>query len=347
MLRPIFDIHDQCQLYKPTHGNITSGQGNDTRLAYLEADFSKAKQFQGIMTTKRALIFGEVLFDIFEDGEAVLGGAPFNVAWHLHGFGANPLFVSRIGEDALGQQVSRAMQEWGMDRSGLQIDPLRPTGSVSVTLDAGQPSYTINEDAAYDFINTEDIQSVLTTPPDLLYHGSLITRHDTSRQTLLNLRHSLPAPLFVDINLRAPWHRREQAEPLLSNVSWLKLNEDELQVFAGRPLTDRNAMEMAASDLLAQFGWQLIIVTMGSEGAFLVKPDTISHTPPAPTEDLIDTVGAGDALSSVILLGILNDWDMEITLQRAVGFASAICEQKGATSFNRDLYHRFLEVWNY
>ena len=35
----------------------------------------------------RAIIFGEVLFDTFPDGTAVLGGAPFNVAWHLQGFG--------------------------------------------------------------------------------------------------------------------------------------------------------------------------------------------------------------------------------------------------------------------
>jgi len=29
------------------------------------------------------LVYGEVLFDLFDDGQEVLGGAPFNVAWHL------------------------------------------------------------------------------------------------------------------------------------------------------------------------------------------------------------------------------------------------------------------------
>ena len=38
----------------------------------------------------RPVVFGEVLFDCFEDGSKVLGGAPFNVAWHLAGFGAEP-----------------------------------------------------------------------------------------------------------------------------------------------------------------------------------------------------------------------------------------------------------------
>ena len=298
------------------------------------------------MTTNRALIFGEVLFDIFEDGEAVLGGAPFNVAWHLHGFGADPLFVSRIGEDRLGQQVSQAMQDWGMDRSGLQLDSSHPTGTVSVSLQSGQPSFNINEAVAYDYINTEYIQDILQAPPALIYHGSLITRNNTSRQALFTLRESLQSPLFIDINLRAPWHSKQQAEPLIQGVSWLKLNEDELQILAETELQEADAAEQAASKLLIQYGLKFIVVTMGSEGAFLVRPDEIVRSPPAPTEDLIDTVGAGDALSSVILFGILNAWDMDITLQRAVVFASAVCEQRGATSFDTDLYKRFLSSWN-
>ena len=52
----------------------------------------------------RPVILGEVLFDRFPDATEVLGGAPFNVAWHLQGFGAAPLFVSRVGADAAGER---------------------------------------------------------------------------------------------------------------------------------------------------------------------------------------------------------------------------------------------------
>ena len=299
------------------------------------------------MTIDRALIFGEVLFDVFEGGEAVLGGAPFNVAWHLHGFGANPLFVSRIGDDPLGWEVIQAMEEWGMDQAGLQVDTEHPTGSVSVTLQSGQPSFTIEEGAAYDYIETEHIDRILHHhTPALIYHGSLITRHNKSRHGLMHLRSRLNSPVFIDINLRAPWNSKEQAEGLVHGAAWLKLNEDELQVFAAKKLVDRAAAEQAAHELLIHYGLQFLVVTMGDEGAFLVRPNSVYQTPPAPTEDLIDTVGAGDALSSVILFGILNAWELDTTLQRAVTFASAICEQRGATSLNTDLYKHFLEQWN-
>ncbi len=85
------------------------------------------------------VIFGEVLFDRFPDGNSVLGGAPFNVAWHLQAFGARPLLISSVGDDELGAEIRQTMQDWGMDDSGLQTDAAHPTGTVEVSFNAGEP----------------------------------------------------------------------------------------------------------------------------------------------------------------------------------------------------------------
>jgi fructokinase len=45
----------------------------------------------------RPLVVGEVLFDVMPDGNRILGGAPFNVAWHLQAFGLKPLLITRVG----------------------------------------------------------------------------------------------------------------------------------------------------------------------------------------------------------------------------------------------------------
>ncbi len=86
------------------------------------------------MSDPQVCIFGEVLFDHFPDGKRVLGGAPFNVAWHLQAFGLAPRFISRVGADAEGESVLTAMREWGMDTQAVQIDAHRPTGRVSVQI---------------------------------------------------------------------------------------------------------------------------------------------------------------------------------------------------------------------
>ena len=62
----------------------------------------------------KPVIFGEVLFDVFpEEGNMVLGGAPFNVAWNLQAMGLAPHLVSRIGRDELGNTHSERHGELG------------------------------------------------------------------------------------------------------------------------------------------------------------------------------------------------------------------------------------------
>jgi sugar/nucleoside kinase (ribokinase family) len=64
-----------------------------------------------MISKKAVIVFGEVLFDRFNSGEEILGGAPFNVAWHLQAFGDNPQFISRLGQDgAWDHSKSRLMR---------------------------------------------------------------------------------------------------------------------------------------------------------------------------------------------------------------------------------------------
>ena len=95
------------------------------------------------------VIFGEVLYDCFPDGTMVLGGAPFNVAWHLQAFGCTPVFVSSVGTDAAGEKIIKAMDNWGMGTQWIERDPLHPTGRVNVTFVSNEPTYDIVRDSAW------------------------------------------------------------------------------------------------------------------------------------------------------------------------------------------------------
>ena len=82
-------------------------------------------------------IFGEVLFDCFPDE-------------------SKKLFISRVGDDASGEKIRQAMQQWQFSMAGLQTDKTHNTGEVKVTLQGGEPSYEITADKAYDFISTAE-----------------------------------------------------------------------------------------------------------------------------------------------------------------------------------------------
>ncbi len=291
-------------------------------------------------TTARPLIFGEVLFDRFADGTAILGGAPFNVAWHLQPFGLEPLFISSVGADSLGEQVRRAMQDWGMDLSGLQTASLYPTGVVDVSFRQGEPHYHIVPDSAWDYIRPGGLPALPAA--GLLYHGSLALRQEVSRTTWQWLQEQTSVPRFIDINLRDPWWDRETIGDLLAGVHWLKLNGDELaQIVPQLPDTEGRIRHLLNVLPLA---W--LIVTQGEAGALAVSAQGERlRVRPEQAARVVDTVGAGDAFSSVLIVGLLKGWPMEQTLRYAQQFAGAVVGLRGATSRDRDFYQPFIESW--
>jgi fructokinase len=288
----------------------------------------------------RPVLFGEVLFDHFPDGQVVLGGAPFNVAWHLHAFAAAPLLVTRIGNDPLGRRIRGAMQAWDMDLAGVQLDSAHPTGTVEVHIENNEPHYDIVEHSAWDYIDADALPPINNAA--LLYHGSLAIRSPVSCQTLQTLRTTLGVPTFVDINLRPPWWQQDDIRRQIEAARWLKLNEDELNTLTSAP----GKLAQRADSLQQALGLDLLITTLGAAGVVAHANDGRSvQVAPEPTDNLVDTVGAGDAFASVVILGLLRNWQLDEMLHRAQDFASAIVEIRGATPDKREFYTPFLEDW--
>lgn len=290
---------------------------------------------------QRVLVFGEVLFDRFPDGSLVLGGAPFNVAWNLRGLGADPLLISRVGADDLGARILAAMNDWEMEVAGVQSDPQRPTGTVEVSLADGEPAFDIVADRAYDWIDRGRIPS--GPRPLVLYHGSLACRSGQSRAALAHLIASRPHSVFLDVNLRPPWWQEGRIHELLRTASEVKMNEDELS----RLVPGIDDLDQRARDLVTRFGVERLHVTRGAHGAitFQDRGDRLEIRPSRQAR-VVDTVGAGDAFSSVLLLGSTKGWSMQTTLERAQAFAQAVVGLRGATTAQRDFYEGFTQSWS-
>ncbi|BAQ65681.1 carbohydrate kinase [Geminocystis sp. NIES-3709] len=289
------------------------------------------------MSNPQVIIFGEVLFDRFPDGKMVLGGAPFNVAWHLQGFGVSPLFISRVGNDSEGEKIKQSITDWGMDLSGIQTDKQYPTGVVNVEFKDNEPHYNIVENSAYDFIDSSYIPYL--DKNSILYHGSLALRNNTSKTTLESIKKNISPSIFLDVNLRSPFWNLNSIESLLTQTLWLKLNKEELSFIVPQ---EKDTIYQVES-LFCHNPIEQITVTLGKAGVISFNRNTTRHQicPPS-TISVVDTVGAGDAFSSVLLLGIVKGWDISTTLQRAQEFASKIIGIQGATTFDRGFYDTFV-----
>lgn len=294
----------------------------------------------------RVIVFGEILFDEFPD-RRVLGGAPFNVAHHLRGFGADPLLITRVGEDARGDEALAAMRRAGLDARGVQRDPRRPTGSVAVRLSGAGHRFEILAEQAYDFVDAE--RAALAAPPgcDLFYFGTLAQRHPESRSALFALLAGGARTRFLDVNLREPWYDRETIERSLRHADVLKINREELAEVGAIFFAGLAEGPELASRLVERFSLRRVVVTCGEEGAWLLDAggglERVAGGRLA--GDVADTVGAGDGFSAVLILGTLRGWDGATALRRADAFARAVCSIRGAVPEDPSFYLPYVREW--
>ncbi|MGZ8271640.1 MAG: PfkB family carbohydrate kinase [Methylophilus sp.] len=293
-------------------------------------------------------LFGEVLADVFPD-KSVLGGAPFNVARHLKAFRQHPIMISRTGHDVLRKEFIDEFTRLEMDVSGIQVDPVLPTGQVKVIVNEHQHVFDIEANQAYDHIHAGTTQQLMTSiHPEMVYFGTLAQRNLESRLALDTFLSDAKCPRFLDLNLRSPWYDLPTIKQSLLRADIVKLNDDELTIVADYFHPNLKTLQERATYLLDQFDFDTLLITCGHAGAWVmnhqglaihVEGNSIHNT-------LVDTVGAGDGFSAVCILGLLGHWPMDTMLYRANKFAASICQIRGAVPRDLDFYNAVIQDWN-
>jgi fructokinase len=245
---------------------------------------------------------GELLWDLFPGGKQ-LGGAPANFAYITSLLGDSGIIASRLGGDILGNEAQESLQNLGLDTSFIQHDSQNPTGTVDVQLDdKGQPQFRITESVAWDYLQNTLEWQALAQRADAVCFGSLAQRSQSSRETIRSFVKSVrPDALRVfDVNLRQSFFSAEVLSESLRFSDVTKLNNQELpvvmQLLGMRYVND----EASAAELKARYRLQMVCVTRGAEGSFLLGESGPDHHPGLRVE-VKDTVGAGDAFTAALI----------------------------------------------
>jgi len=292
---------------------------------------------------KQVLVTGEILFDIFPQ-ERVLGGAPFNFAYHLTRFGLPVIFCSRVGDDPPGREILERLAAEGISREGIQVEKGGTTGRVQVELrKEGDHSFTIMEDVAYDHIQLDPIlQAGFIENSRLIYVGTLIQRTVEGFSTVQGVLARRPenCRVFYDLNLRQHFYTREVVRKTLEQTDILKCNREEMETL--QRLFFRKDPDLGMPERLMEgFGLEMVAVTDGEQPAFLYTRKQKFRSDPIPSDDIVDTVGGGDAFSAVMAYGLFRGWEPGHILREAVQFAGRICRNRGAIPDSRAVYADF------
>lgn len=285
------------------------------------------------------LCFGEVLWDNLPSG-AVPGGAPMNVALHLKRFGINSFIASSVGNDEKGQNLVVFMENSGMDTHLVQRHKTLATSEVKVWLnDQNNASFEICEPVAWDDIQlTPELLDAARNSGAIVF-GSLASRNAATRNTLSSLL-ELDLIKIMDVNLRAPFNRREVVEPLLKLADIVKLNDEELVTIASWFGLSGSTMQLA-TQLYKTLSLATLLVTRGDKGAFLIhNNETSEHS--GYKVRVADTVGSGDAFLAGFLAAYADGKNMDTAITEACAIGAFVATQSGATpEYNRSILSIF------
>ncbi|MGM5630210.1 carbohydrate kinase [Apibacter raozihei] len=295
-----------------------------------------------INTKKSVICFGEILWDIFPSGKKI-GGAPFNVAYHLNKMGVDGRMISCIGKDKLGEELISRVKEASISTKECQVNAEYDTGTVIADIDENNEAhYTIVEPVAWDFIQWKDDYENLVKNSSAFVFGSLGTRNNVSKNTLLQLLKLAPYKVF-DINLRPPYISQVSIIEFIKQSDLVKMNKAELRQLLEWIGKEYTTEEEAVKYVQKCFNLDGLIITKGSKGAVYCDKEQYIFSEAVKVE-VKDTVGSGDSFLAGFLSKKVNGFSASEAMKEAISLGAFITNHEGACPvYEINDFHDFIK----
>lgn len=254
-------------------------------------------------------------------GETILGGRFFmnpggkgaNQAVAARRLGGIVSFVGKIGNDIFGKQAMQLLEDEGIRIDFVATDSDNPSGVAMITVDAEGENSIVVAPGSNGTLSPKDVDQAATELNDVdLVLLQLETPLDTVSY-IAERANSLGKKVVLN---PAPAPASPLPDALYKNLFIITPNETEAELLTGIRATDESSAQLAA-EALRDKGVDIVIITMGASGAFLLSP-THSGMIPAPLVKAVDTTAAGDTFNGALVVAISEG----LELAEAVRFAS-------------------------
>jgi len=294
---------------------------------------------------QRITSIGEILYDVYPTRKTP-GGASFNFIYHIIKLTGEGHFVSRVGQDGEGADIINFLKTNNIPTDFIQVDNQHPTGESKATLnDMKIPSWKIKTGTAYDYVELNNkVESLIRDDTGCIYYGTLAQRNSITRNTVQHF-FNRELKYFCDLNIRQNFYTRELIYDCITAANVLKLNIEELHLVSQLLLSRSYDTEETPGRLLDMFKIDQLCVTYGEKGAIIYEGDKKNNFR-VKVENVVDTVGAGDAYASILCLGYLKGWNIEKTNETASKFAGEIVRINGALPEGSAIYDKYIELIN-
>lgn len=255
-----------------------------------------------------------------QDGETVVGdrfvtypgGKGANQAVAAARLGYPVAMVGRVGDDIFGSQLIRALETAGVDASAVATTAGMNSGIAVISIGEGAQNRIVQVLGANDTCGPTEYEAMCELLPSA---GAVLLQLEVSVQLSSRVA-KLATERGVTVILDPGPVRTVPAE-FLRSVSIITPNETEVEALVGYPISDADAAQKAAEDLLAR-GVGAAVITLGAQGAYWADGSSGGHVPAFHVEP-VDTVAAGDAFNGALATSVARG----LPLSEAVRWASA------------------------
>ena len=306
------------------------------------AFFSKLKD-------KFVLVIGDVMIDrylwgsvdrispeapvpvmLLDESENRLGGAA-NVAVNLSGLGCKAALIGCVGEDRGGQSMHAMGIAAEIDCRGMQSIRRWPTTTKTRVIAGSQHLLRVDDEAPLSLDADQEIQlkqaikAAIDEKPDAIilqdYNKGVLSKSIIAFVLEMAVQNTIP--VTVD----------PKAEHFFSyqNSTIFKPNLRELRAQVPFEISiDKASLKHACEYLREKLGQVMTCVTLSENGIFIESENT-HDIYPTRQQHVVDVCGAGDAVISVLTLGLLCDISVASLAELSNISGGLVCEEVGVS----------------
>lgn len=225
------------------------------------------------------------------------GGKGANQAVAVARIGSGVTFMTKLGNDTFSQQMRQHFSEEGMDLTHILTDAESPTGTALITVEDKGENRIIVVPGANARLTENDVESLSAEINSCRF---VLTQLEIPLPTVLHIAEMTSAAGKQLILNPAP--ARPLPDSLLQKAFLITPNETEAEILTGIRVSDAESARRAAL-WFREKGVQQIVITMGSQGAFVFTDDFQGMVPSYKVK-AIDTTAAGDVFNGALTVAL-------------------------------------------
>ena len=291
------------------------------------------------MNSSEIVVVGSYCFDVGlqvkhfpAPGETILaggqlashGGKGSNQAINARRAGSKVAFIGAVGDDAAGGSALDMWRREAIDTSFTVVQPGTSTGMAFILIEVSGENQIVVSPGANSSLSPQDLTAArsciagasmvlaqLEVPTATVAEAFRLGR-EAGAVTVLNA-----APALVEI-----------PDAVWANTDFLIVNETEARQLTGKTTEDDQALcaQLASRVRLGA------VITLGALGAIGKVAGGELIKVPAPSIELVDSTGAGDAFVGAFCTGWLRTRDLFASMQLGTAAGSLACTTRGAVS---------------